>query len=798
MTIRRLAITVRGIVQGVGFRPFVYRVATELSLAGYVLNRSDGVRIEVEGAAETTDRFVTLLKTAAPAQAVLESVSVEEIAPGGDSTFEIRASDASAKARPTVPADLATCPECLAEISTAGERRFGYPFTNCTNCGPRYSIIESLPYDRPRTSMKGFQFCPDCEREYRDPLDRRFHAQPVACPTCGPELRLCDGSGHLRSSGEAALREAALAVRSGSIVALKGLGGFQLVTLATRSAAVVRLRERKHREAKPFAVMFASPEQLREHAQVSEDEAVLLRSPQAPIVLVRVRKGTALAPEVAPANPRVGAMLPYTPLHRLLLDLVGEPIICTSGNLSDEPMCTDDDEALSRLHAIADLFLLHDRPIVRPVDDSVLRVDTHGPVLLRRARGYAPRPLPFPAPAPCILAVGAHLKNTIALTVGDQIVVSQHLGDLDSAEGAALHERTILDLVKFFEVKPGVVACDLHPDYASTRCAERLAQRWGAKLERVQHHHAHVAAVMAEHPGDGPVLGLAWDGTGLGDDGTVWGGEALVCEGASYRRLFPLRPFRLPGGDLAAREPRRVALGLLHALGIDPGARLASQFQGRDLENLTRALSSGLNAPESTSIGRLFDGIAALCGLRGKSLFEGQAAMEARVLRRRRERRRALPLPARSRVGPRRLGAADPRHPRRRRPRRPHRHCERAAPRRPREPRRRARARERNPAGRPVRRMLPERAPRAPDSRLARGLGVPGAARPARPAERWSHLAGPGSRCRSARLRLLNHPATDGACPGPFSRSTSHSRWPRTRLPAGQRGRVSHIGLHPA
>ncbi|HEY3449173.1 MAG TPA: carbamoyltransferase HypF [Myxococcales bacterium] len=628
--LRRAAIAVRGIVQGVGFRPFVYRIATELSLAGYVLNRSDGVRIEVEGPAEQVERFLTLLKTTAPAQAVLESVAVEDVTPAGDASFEIRASDPNAKARPTVPADLATCPDCLKEIATEGERRFRYPFTNCTNCGPRYSIIESLPYDRPRTSMKHFALCPDCEREYRNPLDRRFHAQPVACPTCGPQLSLLTGKGAVAAKGHPALVDAVNRLRSGSILAIKGLGGFQLVCLAARSAVVAGLRERKHREAKPFAVMFPDLSSLREHAEVTPEEARLLRSPQAPIVLVRLRPDAKLAPEVAPGNPRVGAMLPYSPLHRLLLDLVGEPVVCTSGNLSDEPMCIDDAEALSRLAGIADAFLLHDRPIVRPVDDSVVRLDAHGPTLLRRARGYAPLPLPFPAGAPCILAVGAHLKNTLALTVGDQVVVSQHLGDLDSAEGAALHERTIEDLVRFFDVRPEIVACDLHPDYASTRCAERLARRWGARLERVQHHHAHVAAVMAEHPGDEPVLGFAWDGTGLGEDGSVWGGEALLCERGGYRRLFPLRPFLLPGGDLAAREPRRVALGLLHALGLDPRAIpiLGAQFQGRELDALLQALQRGLNAPPSTSIGRLFDGVAALCGLRGKSLFEGQAAME--------------------------------------------------------------------------------------------------------------------------------------------------------------------------
>ena len=626
---RRLAITVRGVVQGVGFRPFVYRIALEQGLCGWVRNRADGVRIEVQGSAEKVERFLEILKTEAPPQAAIEDVRTEELSLGDDRAFEILKSDESARARPSIPADLATCSECLAEIESPSERRHGYPFTNCTNCGPRYSIIESLPYDRSRTSMKGFTFCADCEREYQDPTDRRFHAQPVACPRCGPRLELLDESGRSLALADDALARAAQAILDGRIVALKGLGGFQLLADATSQAAVERLRARKHREAKPFAVMFGSLEELGVSCEVSDDEARTLRSPQAPILLLRRKPVSLLCASLAPHNPRVGAMLPYTPLHRLLTDRVGRAVVCTSGNLSDEPMCTGNEEAVSRLRGIADLFLVHDRPIVRPVDDSVARFDTDGLLLLRRARGFAPLPLPFLENSKAILAVGAHLKCTVALTVGDQIVVSQHLGDLDSAEGALLHERTVEDLLRFFDVRPQLLACDLHPEYISTRLAERLSKKWGVPLEHVQHHHAHVAAVMAERGVEGEILGLAWDGTGLGDDGVIWGGEALICQGARYRRIHPLRRFLLPGGDLAAREPRRSALGLLFAIDAGGARKEAERWFAKDeLELLFGALSRGLHAPASTSIGRLFDGVAALCGLRAKNDFESQAAME--------------------------------------------------------------------------------------------------------------------------------------------------------------------------
>jgi hydrogenase maturation protein HypF len=628
----RRAIAVEGVVQGVGFRPFVYRLALRLGLTGSVQNRPDGVRIEAQGSAQALESFVQALRGEAPAQAVVERVAAEDrpVVPG-ERGFAIAASNADAAAKPTIPADLALCAECAAEIAAPGERRYGYPFTNCTNCGPRYSIIESLPYDRPRTSMKSFALCADCEREYRDPLDRRFHAQPVACPRCGPELALVDRSGSRLERGPAALRSAARALADGAIVALKGIGGFQLLCDATRETAVRALRERKRREAKPFAVMFPSLEALAAHASVSRDEALALASPQAPIVLVRRAPGAALplSREVSPNNPRVGAMLPTSPLHRLLMDAVGRPVVCTSGNLSDEPMCTDLREAMERLGKVADLFLTHDRAIVRPVDDSVGRVGGEGFELLRRARGFAPRPLALGRGGPCVLAFGGQLKGAVAIALGDRAIVSQHLGDLDSPEGAALLERTAEDLLRFFEAEPEVIACDLHPEYTSTRLAEAVAARRSLPLERVQHHHAHAAAVMAEAGLSGKVLGLCWDGTGFGDDGGIWGGEALEVENGGYRRAAHLAPFRLPGGDAAIRDPRRALLGLAHASSSSRLLEAAwALFGHAERLALDSMLERGFNAPLSTSAGRLFDGVSALLGVRTGPGFEGQAAME--------------------------------------------------------------------------------------------------------------------------------------------------------------------------
>jgi hydrogenase maturation protein HypF len=678
--LRRLAISVRGVVQGVGFRPFVFNSARAEGLAGWVQNSADVVRIEVEGEAAALDAFLTTLRHRCPPQARIDALDVQEVAlandePGAEG-FQIRTSTDSAAPRPTIPADLATCRQCLAEIQDPAERRYQYPFTNCTNCGPRWSIIRQLPYDRSRTSMADFAMCSDCRAEYDSPSDRRFHAQPIACPRCGPALQLLDAAGREVASKHDAFRMAVEAIRAGRIVALKGLGGFQLVADATNAEVVLRLRSRKHRPDRPFALMFPSLDEVRKHCEVSDEEARALASPEAPIVLLRrvgcahhelgpiamlpVGEARPTAEAVAPGNPYLGAMLPYTPLHHLLMAALDRPVVCTSGNLSEEPMATTTEEAVRRLGGIADLLLTHNRPIVRPVDDSVARIGPDGMQVLRRARGFAPLPLQLGLSAPTILAVGGHLKNTVALalrrvgcahhepaTTGElpvggahptgspvgnahptPVVLSSHIGDLDSPLGVEVLRRAIDDLVEFFQAAPEMVACDLHPDYASTRHAEALAARWDVPLVRVQHHHAHVAACMAEHSLEGPVLGLSWDGTGYGTDGTVWGGEALLCQSDAFVRVAHLRTFPLPGGDRAVREPRRSALGVLYAIDcVGWAPPTGSLFRPEELRTLMALLARGRSVPRTSSMGRLFDAVAALCGLPSVISFEGQAAM---------------------------------------------------------------------------------------------------------------------------------------------------------------------------
>jgi len=635
--IRRLAITVHGVVQGVGFRPFVYNAARAESLSGWVSNEADAVRIEVEGRGEAVQRFLQTLRQRHPPQARIDVLDVREMAAelsasSKSAPFQIRSSTGDSTPKPTIPADLATCCDCLKEIRDSSERRYAYPFTNCTNCGPRWSIIERLPYDRPRTSMHGFAMCDDCRTEYEDPADRRFHAQPIACPVCGPRLELLTCEGRLVAEQERALAESVRAVLVGRILALKGLGGFQLVVDATDQAAVERLRQRKQRPDKPLAVMLPSLDETRRRCVVSTAEAAVLQSSAAPILLLRRRTDADatgdVASSVAPGNPYLGTMLPYTPLHHLLMDGIARPIVCTSGNLSEEPMAISTDDAVARLGRIADLILTSDRPIVRPVDDSVDRIGPDGLQVLRRARGYAPLPINVGCDLPTVLAVGGHLKNTIALSLGSEVVISPHIGDLDNALAVDVHRRAVDDMVTFFEVTPEAVACDLHPDYASTRHAEELAAKWDVPLVRVQHHHAHVVSCVAEHRIDGPVLGLSCDGTGYGVDGTVWGGEILMCEDADFNRVAHWRTFPLPGGDRAVREPRRSALGVLYEMMGDDAADIASEwFRPEELRTLMAALNRPEIFPRASSMGRVFDAVAALCGLSERVSFEGQAAM---------------------------------------------------------------------------------------------------------------------------------------------------------------------------
>jgi hydrogenase maturation protein HypF len=588
MTSARFRFVVRGAVQGVGFRPFVWRLAHELGLGGHVRNEGGCVVIEAEG--ERVDEFRSRLHRDQPAGAHVEDIGWERIPALGEPGFVIE--DSQAGSTSAVVPDMATCADCLREVFDPTSRFHRYAFTNCTRCGPRYSIVERTPYDRVRTTMAAFGMCAACRAEYENPADRRFHAQPTACPACGPRLSLCNATGEAIDADDV-IDRAAAALGDGQIVALKGLGGFQLLADARNERAVTRLRERKHRPHKPLAVMMPDVEAARRWANVDDREAALLQSPAAPIVLLTSRSGVVPA-AIAPGLGEVGLMLPTTALHHLLLRAVGCPVVCTSGNLSGEPICTDNEEALARLAGIADVFLMHDRPIRRAVDDSVARVIDDAPQVLRLARGYAPLTLPMPGfPA---MATGAHLKNSLAVRVGGRAILSQHIGDLESTLSIDAMRTTARDLQAFFGVEPVWVACDLHPDYASTHFAQAL----GAPVAPVPHHVAHALACMAEH-GRSRLLAVVWDGTGLGPDGTLWGGEFLVMNGSHWRRAAHLRPFGLPGGDRAARDARRALAGL----------------RG----------DGSLTAPVSTSAGRLFDAFAALLGLCGAQTYEGQAAM---------------------------------------------------------------------------------------------------------------------------------------------------------------------------
>jgi len=627
-SVQRLRLVIRGAVQGVGFRPFVYRLATELGLRGWVLNSVQGVFIELEGEPPTLQRFVKRLYVEKPPRASIQSMEQSVLEPVGYTGFEIRHSEHTGEKTTLILPDLATCPDCLREIFDPTNRRYRYPFTNCTNCGPRYSIIESLPYDRPNTTMKAFNMCARCREEYENPLDRRFHAQPNACPECGPHLELWNEQGGVLAQHDTALRRAAEAIREGHIVAIKGLGGFHLVADARNEQAVSTLRERKRREEKPFALMYPSLHLVRVHCRVNEAEERVLVSPESPIVLLR-REQDDVAPSVAPNNLFLGVMLPYTPLHHLLMHELGFPIVATSGNQSDEPICTDEHEALQRLAGIADLFLVHNRPIARHVDDSVVRVLMGRELLLRRARGYAPLPVLVKEPLPPLLGVGAHLKNTVALSVGRQVFISQHIGDLETPQALQAFRRVITDVKALWEHQPQAVACDLHPDYLSTQTAYQM----GYSVVPIQHHAAHVLACMAENEVEPPVLGISWDGTGYGTDGTVWGGEFLLVTTASFERFAHLRPFRLPGGDRAVKEPRRSALGVLYELLGERALEVVGHlFTDSERRLLLHMLRQGIHSPVTTSAGRLFDAVASLVHGRQVVNDEGQAAMELEFL----------------------------------------------------------------------------------------------------------------------------------------------------------------------
>jgi hydrogenase maturation protein HypF len=648
---KAVSLHITGVVQGVGFRPFVYNLAGRHGVSGWVLNSSEGVFTHIEGDADAVDAFVRDISGEAPPMAVIDAVDLSEAEPEGFASFDIRASRAVEGEMTLVSPDIATCEKCRSELMDEADRRHRYAFTNCTNCGPRFTIIADIPYDRPMTTMRDFPMCEECATEYEDPADRRFHAQPNACHRCGPRLFLNPSTpewewrpeldtsprphhepAEARARDDAIIAAAVEALRGGRIVAVKGLGGFQLACDATDEAAVRRLRERKHRWGKPLAVMVANLDAARLLCRIGEEEASLLAGTARPIVLLHRLDDTpgGLADSVAGLLPDLGLMLPYTPLHHLLLAGAGNPLVMTSGNLSEEPIAMDNAEALERLGGIADLFLMHDRGIYSRYDDSVARVRDGVVEPIRRARGYAPYPLGLPFTADVdVFAAGPEQKNTFCLTKGDRAFVSQHIGDMENVETLEHYERTLELYSRLFRIEPGLVAYDLHPEYLSTKFAKELdLPRIG-----VQHHHAHVAGVSAEHGVSDPVVGIAFDGTGYGEDGHIWGGEVLISRWDGYERFGHLAEVPLPGGASAIRRPARMAIGTL--AGLDPDLlehEGALPLRGRLAEDEERILlemiERGVNSPPTSSMGRLFDAVAALAGVRDDARYEGQAAIE--------------------------------------------------------------------------------------------------------------------------------------------------------------------------
>jgi hydrogenase maturation protein HypF len=636
---RRVRVRVEGTVQGVGFRPFVYRLANELGLCGHVRNDSHGVLVEAEGDGTAVERLLAELADSAPPLAVVERVAAEDLALVGDRGFHIVASDRGGEPDALVSPDTATCEACLAELFDPADRRYRYPFLNCTDCGPRLTIVTGVPYDRPLTTMARFEMCDACRREYEDPRDRRFHAQPNACPVCGPALTLVGGEGD-------PLAAAAAALLDGRIVAVKGVGGYHLACRADDEAAVARLRARKHRDDKPFALMVRDVAAASALVALSDAERALLSGPERPIVIARRRAGhsaathaessrpatdaATVAPSVAPGRPDLGVMLAYSPLHHLLLADTGVALVMTSGNRSDEPIAYEDADALARLSDIADLFLIGERPIHTRVDDSVLRSTRRGPVMMRRSRGYVPRPLPLdPAATRQLLACGAELKSTFCVARGSRAWVGHHIGDLGDYETLRSFTEGVAAFERLFAVQPEVVAHDLHPDMLSTRYA---LEREDVRHVAVQHHHAHLAACLAEHGEAGPAVGAIFDGFGLGTDGTAWGGELLVGDLRGFERAGWLWPVALPGGDRAAREPWRMACAWLVAAGDDDPppipATLVDRVDPARWSAVAQMARTGTAAPPTTSAGRLFDAVAALCGIRTEATYEGQAAAE--------------------------------------------------------------------------------------------------------------------------------------------------------------------------
>ncbi len=640
---RRVRVLVKGVVQGVGFRPYIYQLAHSHNLKGWVLNSSQGVIIEVEGEDKDIDIFLENLKPKAPPRASIESINVEKMPLENDDTFVIKESVEEEGKFILISPDISICDKCLHELFDPQDRRYRYPFINCTNCGPRFTIIEEIPYDRPKTTMKKFIMCPDCQREYDDPLNRRFHAQPNACPVCGPHLELWSiGSGHQSKdtavrfspvNNEDPITEAIEMLREGKIVAIKGLGGFHIACDAQNDEAVKRLRDRKRRFGKPLAVMLLDINEVKKYCYVDAKEEVILKSPQRPIVLLLERPNSNISRLVAPRNNYMGIMLPYTPLHYILLKESNMALVMTSGNISEEPIAMENEEAFRRLGHIADGFLLHNREIYSRYDDSVVRSTDEGMVMIRRARSFAPYPLRLPFKFPQILACGPELKNTFCLTKDEYAFVSQHIGDMENLETLE-HFGTTLALYKgLFRIDPKIVAYDLHPEYLSTKFALELS---GVKHIGVQHHHAHIVSVMIEHGLKDKVIGVSFDGTGYGTDGTIWGGEFLVSDWSSFRRAGNLRYLPMPGGAAAIERPYRMAFSYLYSFFgddiLNKNLNLWKRIDAEEREVIIGQLRRNINSPLTSSSGRLFDAVSSILGVRDVVDYEGQAAIELEMI----------------------------------------------------------------------------------------------------------------------------------------------------------------------
>jgi len=624
----KLKLRITGLVQSIGFRPFIYRLAKTIGLKGYVLNDATGVTIEVEGERKDLENFLIRVEKEKPQLSKIYSLQHAFLEETGFKDFKIRESQEEGLKRAHILPDIAVCEECLKDINDHADRRFMYPFTNCTNCGPRFTIIQDLPYDRKNTSMKAFQMCNKCEEQYNHPADRRFHAQPNACPVCGPWISLYDNSGNLICEKEDAISEVTTLINNGNIIALKGIGGYHLLCDATNEGAVQRLRKRKHREEKPMAVMFPDIGAIKAEAHVSLLEERALNSVEKPIVILKKRKTTVLADLVSPDNSTAGAFLPYTPLHNIILQRLKKPVVATSANMTDEPIVKDEADAFKRLSDIADYILSHNRDIVRRCDDSVVRIMAERQVPIRRSRGFVPLPVPvlfnFEKP---VLALGPYMANTIAIGIDNKVFVSQHIGDLDTPLAMEFYEETINDFLRLFDIKPEIVVSDMHPGYYSTRFGER---NFKDKLIQVQHHFAHILSCMAENeiPEDKEVIGFAFDGTGYGLDKTIWGGEVLLVTYKGFKRVFHLHPYKLIGGEKAVIEPYRTAFSLLYETFGEKAADLDLIPTGqREKAFFLNMIRKNINSPVTTSMGRFFDGISSIIGLKHKVSYHAQAAI---------------------------------------------------------------------------------------------------------------------------------------------------------------------------